>query len=312
MSYPIPEIIIESIIRDGFKMFRETPDAIIKDVFGFLLDDAIYDKYGDSELKKIKKVFGKKQVPIHHATHLAAAQELAVSIEFLSDAPQQEFLDDFIGQEDEDETAEIIATSISIDNYDSLSGVLYIEDASDISAVAKNEILVDIDGDEFTIFGVLNETGNKQIHISPLSEINISGLASVKSPIDYKLSHVRGRNQHITCMIVAHAKDPLTCKYLYSLIKYFLDYKGLELAQLGIINASYKGMNYQQDPNYAGDFSYMKALQLDGMIEENWSTDLSKIPYKLEVQLNVPKDVVTTEEANRVDQTVQIQEDEED
>lgn len=312
MGYPIPEILVETIIRKGFQRLRDNPDFVLADVFDFLLQDDL-TKYQEAEIARIKEIFT-KEIAIHHATYLAMAQDIAISIEFLNDSPEQDLLSSFLSRSEESITPATIVSSVVLKGanpYDSISGSIDIDDSVDLSDVYPNHIFVDVAGEEFTILsGVNNTIGSKQIVVAAGADVDDSGNGYIKSSIDYIQYDVKGRNQHVELMVGAHSKDPLTTKYLYCLLKYFIDYYQDDLIGLGIDNLVIKGINYQQDPNYQGDFSYTKAIQISGMIEESWKSNVSTGLERAEVQYTVEKDVVDNEIADRVGQTVIITEDE--
>lgn len=312
MGYPIPEILVETIIRKGFQRLRDNPDFVLNDVFAFLLQTDL-TKYQEAEINRIKEIFT-KEISIHHATYLAMAQDIAVSIEFLNDTPDADMMSSFIARSEESITPATIVSSVVLKGanpYDTISGIIDIDDSVDLSDVYPNHIFVDVAGNEFTILSGVNDTiGSKQIVIAVGADVDDSGDGYIKSSIDYIQYDVKGRNQHIELMVGAHSKDPLTTKYLYCLLKYFIDYYQDDLISLGIDNLTLKGINYQQDPNYQGDFSYTKAIQISGMIEESWKSNVSTGLERAEIQYSVEKDQIDTETANRVDQTVIITEDE--
>ena len=302
MGYPIPELLVESVIRNKLISFRNNPENIIRDVFSFLLSSNLDKKYGEAELSKIKKIFTGREIHIHHATHLAMAEDMAISIEFLHDSPSQDFLSGFTSREEESITPATIVNPVIPTSYDSQSGILYINSSIDLSSVTQNQIYVDVAGNEF----IINSVGENDIIIERDSDIDITGNGYIKSSIDFVQYERRGRMQKVSVGVAAHSKDPLTTKYLYALLKNFLDSSMDDLLEMGIENPVITGVNFQQNPEYQGDFSYAKALEVSGTIEESWKMDEDTVIESVDLDLRVPKDVAGNVELKRTDQTVKV------
>lgn len=315
MSFLCPDIITESLLREGLDYLKTNP-ALLDNIFKSLTFTYASTKYGQAEIEKIKDWVQNGNIAIVHSFYEAEAKSPCISIQLGTDVEDQRLahLDDFeedsivpITDPDELEALEIVSNVISID-YDKPNGIIYIDDSIDLSGVYSNLIFEDADANEFTIIGgIINTPGSKQIMVSPNSEVNISELGTIKSSIDYRQYEVRGVVSNVTLMLGAHTKDALKTKYLYLLIKYMILSRKKDLINRNFVVSSFQGSDFTKNLQYQGDQVYTRFLTLTGKIEENWSSD-EVIPIEgIDIVVKVPKDVATTEDLEKTDQTIQIQ-----
>ena len=84
MSFKLPDLIVESILRDGFEAARRYPDTL-DDVFESLTMPYASRKYGQTEIEKIKKIIQNKEVSIVHSFNMIAANLPCISIQLSDD-----------------------------------------------------------------------------------------------------------------------------------------------------------------------------------------------------------------------------------
>lgn len=280
-GFILPELIVESIIRDGIANIKANP-KILESVFAQLTRAYASRKYGDSEIAKIKKMI-QKEIAVLYSYHEVDAQPISISIMIGSDNEnrQRTHLNDYyegiceeIVNVDELEALHRV-NDIQVTNYEPTSGKVTVSDSTDLSPVYKNMIFVDSSQTEYPILtGINNTPGDKSFFIQKDADLDYSDNTSlIKSSLDYKAYEIRGTTSEISLVLGVHTKDALTTKYLYILLKYFMLSRKHDLIKRGIYVASYTGSDFNRDSQYVGDHIYTRFLTINGRIDDTWRSD---------------------------------------
>lgn len=318
MSFQISDLVLESVIRDGFEAIRRDP-SIVDDVFAQLKDlgPLMNKKFGQREINRIKKYFTDHEVSVVQAFSQVVDNLPCISIQLI-DNPEDikhAHLEDFEADiqqtftDPEDLQNLVIISSISLDSYDPRSGTVYIDDSADLDKIHANHILVDVDGNEFQILGgIVNIPGSKQVVIEKQAEINLVGPAEIKSSIDFKQWEQRGVMEDEKLLLGIHTEERLLTIYLYILVKYFIVSRKLDLINRGFQLATYSGSDFTRNIDYVEPV-WSRYLTVSGKVQNDWISD-KVIPIDLvDVEVKVPIDRADNPELNREDQTVQVAED---
>ena len=121
MSFILPELVIETIIRDGIKLIRDsidTDDDQIEKVFESLKGVHLNTYYGQSEVDKIKQII-KNNIYIIQGYALGDVKSPYVAINLVTNAEnnQQALLDDFADIEETVIEPSTIVTTFDCDTY---------------------------------------------------------------------------------------------------------------------------------------------------------------------------------------------------
>src|SRR5271165_3186823 len=84
MSFRLPDLIVESILRDGLNNARRD-SSVLMDVFGDLTLPFAQKKYGIPEIDKINKLIQNREVAIVHSFNLVPANLPCISIQLADD-----------------------------------------------------------------------------------------------------------------------------------------------------------------------------------------------------------------------------------
>ncbi len=281
MGFNLSELIIESIIRDGLQNVRNDP-TIIDSVFAQLTRAYNAEKYGQAEITKIKNLV-LKDIAVIHGYHEVDTKPLCYSIVIGSDnehKPRAHLDDDYA------EVSEAIVNPIElqalhrVDNlivtaFDSLSGRVSVDPASDLSQIYKGMLYVDSIGTEHEIIGVIsNALNDKFFFISKLDEVDFStSTGFIKSSLNYKEYEIKGVTSDIQLVVGAHSKDALTTKYLYILLKYFILSRKHDLIKRDFYLASYSGSDFNRDSAHIGDQVFTRFLTINAKCDDTWRSD---------------------------------------
>ena len=314
MSFTMPDLVIESILREGFIALKRKPE-IIDDVFASLTKSYADKKYGQKELQRIKDAILKKDWGFVHSFGEVESNLPCVSIQLGNESEDKgtAHLEDFEQDITEPITnEEELANLVKISNiqpldYDELSGTVYLDNSVNLTEVYPNLLYVDAAGIEHKIIGGIDNTnGQKQFVVEPGSEVDISDEGLIKSSIDYKQYTERGVHNDVQILLGIHTKDALLTKYFYILVKYFLLSRKKDLIDRCFIVASYQGSDFTRNLKYEGDIVYTRFLTITGKVQDTFRSDKGDIFDNVEVITKVPKDVATTEDLDLQDQTVQV------
>ncbi len=280
-GFILPELIIESIIRDGLANIKANP-TIIDSVFAQLTRAYASRKYGASEIEKIKGLIN-KEIAVLFSYHEVDAQPMAYSIMIGADNEnkQRTHIDDHYEElveniADADELQALHRVdNIEVLSYEERTGKVTVADTTDLSPVYKNMLFVDAGDTEYIILGGINNTpGDKSFFIQKQAELTISGSdAHIKSSLDYKQYEVKGTTSAVNLVLGVHSKDALTTKYLYILLKYFILSRKKDLIKRGFYLATYDGSDFNRDSQFVGDHVFTRFLTVGGKIDDTWRSD---------------------------------------
>ena len=309
----MPEIVIESVIREGFENARNNPE-VIDDVFGELTRAYAASKYGEAELDAIKKLTQEREVSITHAFNLTNTKMPSISIQLGEDTEdtQRSQLGDFAELQDRllsdpnDLANLIVIPSFTPDSYDSNSGRIAVPDSVDLSAIYKNLLFVDAVGAEHVIQGGVDNTlGNRGFFIPAQATVSIGAGSEVKSSINFNRFKVKSNRENTTLVIGIHAQNSLYTKYLYILVKYFVLSRKEDLCNRGIELSTYSGSDFNRNQAYGGDVVYSRYFTLKGHVRHSWDDSKVALIDNVSVIVKVDKDELSDSELERGEPTVQ-------
>jgi len=312
LGFVLPELIIESVIRDGLANLVNRPTAI-DNVFAQLTRPYNDRKYGESELDKIRKLIAKEQISVVHSFNEVPTNLPCYSIQLSSDSEPREkqYLGDF-----EDDVLEyftspedladlVVVESLTIDAYNPKSGKVSLPNSVNLADVHVNLLLVDASGSEFRITGgISNEPGDKSVFIAKNQTVDISGPASIKSSLNYRQYELGSVQSQASVIIGVHTKNALTTKYLYTLLKYFLLSRKQDLIRRCFTQATFQGSDFTRDMRYEGDMVYTRFFTITGIVQDSWRGDEVDLVDNIEVESLVPKNRATAETMEASDLTV--------
>lgn len=280
-GFNIPELIIESLIRDGIQNVRDD-ETIIDDIFAQLTRSYASRKYGQTEIDKIKTMIA-KEIAVVFSYNEVDAKVPCFSIMIGSDnedkrrAHLNDHYEEIIEEITDADELEALhrVDDITVLSYDPLSGKVLVSDATDLSSIYKGMLFVDADSAEHTILGGINNAiGDKSFFIQKNDEVDFSTPTSfIKSNLDYKQYEVKGLTSDIQLIIGAHSKDALTTKYLYILLKYFIFSRKADMIKRGIVVSSYNGSDFNRDSQFVGDHVFTRFLTVSGKVDDLWRSD---------------------------------------
>lgn len=279
-GFVLPELVIESVIRDGLLNVKATP-TIIDSVFAQLGRVYNSEKY-TGEIAKIKTLMN-TDIPVVFNYSEVDAKPMCYSIMIGEDSEDKKraHLGDDYGTQETAITSQValdalvVLANIIITAYDSISGKVTCHAATDLTAVYRYMILVDAASVEFQIIGAIsNETDDKFFFVAPGSVVDITDFSLIKSSNTTSISTLRGVTGDQKLVIGTHSKNALTTKYLYILLKYFILSRKDDLISRGFYVASYAGSDFNRDSDYVGDKVYTRFLTVSGKIDDVWKQEL--------------------------------------
>lgn len=280
-GFILPELIIESIIRDGIDNVRQDP-TIIDSVFAQLTRSYNSRKYGSSEIAKIKALV-QKEIAVVFSYHEVDAKVPCFSIMIGSDNDSSKRA--HIGDHYEEVTEQIAdaeelealhkVEDMTVTGFDPLTGKVSVVDGTDLSMIYKGMIYVDSVGTEHDITGGINNTpGDKSFFINKSDEVDFSlpnGI--IKSSLDYKQYEVKGVTSDVQLIVGAHSKDALTTKYLYILLKYFILSRKADIIKRCLYTITYSGSDFNRDSQFVGDQVFTRFFTVIGKVDDTWRSD---------------------------------------
>lgn len=280
-GFIIPELVIESVVRDGFLNVR-ADKTIIDSIFAQLTRAYNTTKYGEAEITKIKALID-KEIPVIYSYADVDAHPTSISIMVGEDTEDKNraHIDDFYEERvdqivDADELEALHRVDdLVVTAYDPVTGKVTCDPATDLSPIYKGMIYVDSAAVEHDILsGISNVPGDKFFFIGKNNDVDFSdNSAFIKSSLDYKKYEMRGVTGEERLVIGCHSKDALTAKYLYVLVKYFILSRKKDLIKRSFYLATYAGSDFHRNQEFVGDRVFTRFLTVTGKIDDTWRSD---------------------------------------
>ncbi len=309
--FVFPELVIESVIRDGLANLRKNKAAVDR-IFAQLAEPYLDAKYGQREINRIRKLIDTKEISVVHNLSDVEAKSPAFSIQLGMDVEDQKLalLGDHDGTVSEDITdPDELAALIKLEDgviqaYDQASGEAQFSLDTDLSEVSKGNVLHDASGTEWTVQQVVSTDDQRSVFLAKGSDVDYSDFVSIKSSItthQYEERSIRSDEQVI---VGVHAKDALTCKYLYVLLKFFMNSRRGTLVERGLIVSSFHGSDFTKNLQYMGDQAYNRFYTVTGKIEDRWRDSEGQQIENVTVRVKVERDSASSEDLDLLDSSV--------
>ena len=280
-GFILPELIIESIIRDGLDNVRQDP-TIIDSVFAQLTRSYNSRKYGSAEITKIKALV-RKEIAVMFSYHEVDAKVPCYSIMVGTDnedkrrahlSDDYEEVSEQIADPDELEALHRV-DNLVVTAFDPTTGKVTVDSSTNLSMIYRGMIYVDSANVEHDIIsGISNQPGDKFFFINKADEVDFSdNTGYIKSSLDYKQYEVKGVTGDVSLVIGAHSKDALTTKYLYILLKYFILSRKKDMIKRCFYLASYNGSDFGRDSAFVGDQVFTRFCTITGKVDDTWRSD---------------------------------------
>ena len=317
MPFVLPDLVIESVLRDGFENARNN-EAVVDDVFANLTRAFASSKYGQAELEKIKNLVQNREVSIIHSFNLAQTKMPTISIQLAEDTEDEEQarMSDLLSYESRPFTDPtrianlVVVGSFTPLAYDSSTGEVKVPDSVDLSQVHANLLFVDSASVEHPIIGIIDNTiGNKRFFIDKGATVGLGAGAEIKSSIDFDQVKIKGNREDTALILGIHSKNALITKYLYILVKYFLLSRKDDICSRGLELSTYSGSDFTRNMEYGGDVIYSRYITIKGAVENEWDHSKVALIDNVEVTLLVEKDELGNEALDLTNSTVQVTED---
>lgn len=316
MTFKLPDLIIESIIRDGLNNIRRD-NSIIDDVFGDLTLPFATKKYGQAELDKIKDSINKKEISIVHSFNLTNTTIPCISIQLSDDreSAERSNMGYYVNNYEVPFTSpDQIATTVIVGaflptSYNPTTGIVLVPDEVNLAAVYANLVYVDASGTAHSILGgIINDVGSKQFIVEKNGDVAILAPGEIKTTIDYELYQRHGNTEEAQLILGIHTQNALMTKYLYTLVKYFIISRRHDLIARGLQLNTYTGSDFTRNLEYVGDVVYTRFLNVSGMVQHQWRADKVRLIDSVNVQVLVPKDRLGNEALNLDDASIKVKE----
>ncbi len=319
VSYYLPDLIVESVLREAYSVLKRNPN-LIDHIFRFMTRSRlIREKYGQAEIDRIKKNIEKYDWSFVHSFDEVETTVPCVSIQLMSENEAKEVqMEDFeadarVPLSKEEQAALIVIQGFTPTGYNSLSGAVYVSDLVDLTNVTKNLLFIDAGGQIWPILGGINETpGSQQFTIAANVVPDISGPCLIKSAISFKQVTIRGNMTDVNLLLGVHTKEPLLTKYFYIILKYFLMARKHVLIEEGFICSKFQGSEFTRNLKFEGDAVFNRFLTLSGKVEDSFRSDITQVFDGVNVIIQVPKDVATTEDLGLENAGIQVGPDSQD
>lgn len=310
MGFPLADLIVESLIRDGVQNLRENP-AIIDDIFSSLTAPYAQRKYGVSEVNKIKNIINSRELAIISAYHPGEAQLPCLSIALSDDMEDRSnaTFNDYAGTEQSSVTdpAQLAALYTSVAFVPltiSASNVIDLPLSVDMSQILLSNVVVDSSNNQFYIGALVDTPTLKRIHLEDNQPTPAVGPLRTRSRLDVNVYNQHAIPERVKISVGIHTGEPLLTKYLYIILKYILFSRKKDAEARGLLVSTLTGSDFMRDPVYQGDIVYTRYIQIEGMIYSCWRQDQVQLVDAISIKALIPKQPTSDADLDRLDQTI--------
>lgn len=293
MSWNFPELVVESVLRDGLKDLKDNP-TFIDQIFEQLNSGYASRKYGLTEIAKIKDLLtgaNNTEIAIVFSYYDAAAKSPCISIQLgsTSENLQQAHISDYEDQIDELLTASELTALEAITGliptaYATVTGKISVGNSVDLSLINKGFIYKDGSNNDHVISsGISNVTNDKFFFITSNATPNIGSAGTIRSPLTTKVIEEKGVSNNVQILLGIHSKEPLLTIYLFSLVQFFLLSRKEDLVNRNFINSTLSGSDFTRNNEYQGDRVFTRFLTISGQVRNSWRSDIVNLIDTVEI-----------------------------
>lgn len=303
MSAPLTEWVIETIIRDGLGDLRNNPGKL-DDLFSKFNQAFFLNQYGQSKIDELKTFVQKNQIKIVHAFSQVPSRLPCFSIQLISSEEReddQQFSNEFLDEE-EDKTPTVYVSDITVNSYDSKTGKLVVDPATDLSTICPGLVFVDASDNEF-IIGTGNScvAGDKYINIGSGKSPDLGGLGRIESPIDFKRTERKMIRLRERISIGCHAdKQVHIAKFLYYILYYILKSRQIPMINRGINLDAEFGSLFDREDEIEGRNVYSRFIEINCLTEFDWDQQEANIIDCFDLTTNVEEDIDSDGELEKI------------
>lgn len=288
---PLTEFVIESVIRDGLGFLRSNPEKL-DNLFSRFTATFFNNQYGTDKIEEIKTYILNNQIKIVHAYSQIPTEVPCYSIQIVGSVEAEElqqFGNEYLDTEDSKEQNIIVADITSI-SYDTLTGKLQLDPATNLATICPKLEYVDSAGTRFTILsGNSNLSGDKYINIGSGKEPDLTGLGDIKSPIDFTRTERKIVRLRERVNIGCHASQyPHLTKFLHTILYYILKSRQKSLIQRGIHLDKGSASIFNRDDQFGVDNIYSRYIELDFYTRFVWDDEEAIIVDCFDVDIFTP------------------------
>jgi len=271
MSFTLPDLVIESVIRDGLEQVKQD-NTILDDVFGNLL--AVYNtrKYGTNEIQRIKDYINNHNIAVVHSFHLVASKMPCISIQLGAESEAQDYAR--IGDGD-DIFMEALSAQELMDNefvndtftYDPATGKVTFTNPIDATKLHIGNRFVQ-DPVDVPVLGILADGVIIEKGLTLTADPAI-----VRSFIQERMIETSNIYDNVNLLVGIHTEEPLLTKYLYVLVKYFLKSRKQSLSARCLSETKVSGSDFTRDLGYKADNIFTRYITVMGKSSDTWRAD---------------------------------------
>lgn len=235
------------------------------------------NQYGADKIQELKTYIQNNQVKIVHAMTVQPTDMPCISIQMIAsdevEAEQQ--FSNMLPEEIADKDPNVVVEDITMISYDSVTGKLVVDSATDLGNICACMIFIDGAGNEFELgSGNSNLSGNKFINIGTGKTPILTGTGSIVSGVDFSVMDRRMIRLRETINIGCHAHDKLhLAKFLYYIVYYIIKTRQLVMEQRGLMLDRGVASIFDREGDFNGEEIYTRYLQVHVLTEFDWDQE---------------------------------------
>lgn len=299
MAIILPELILESIFREGLEEVSNDPDKL-NDWLSLYNESYLEKSYGQKTIDDIRNFF-KKDVHIMQGDHDIPSKVPCICIDSLNfdEAQDKTYLGDYGFTIDENIENRIIVKSLQPVSYDLTTGWLTLQSSSNLSAVTINHLYSDSAGNKYTIYSIIDRDSDKRLNIgtgiASVDVINPGNIVSIVSvaksrhlvtPVNHRLN------------VSVHTSDPFMTKNLHYVCIYMLSYYKFKMIQRGLEISTWAATEFFRDPNKIPDHIFSRSIDVYVTTFANWRESQELLADGSNSKVRVEKDIYDREDGD--------------
>jgi hypothetical protein len=297
MGILIPELIIESVFRDGIDLIRKHPEKL-DDLLGVYNTEWLEQQYGQKTINRIKTHIAENPIPIFFSWSDVPSNVPCITISSYQNDELQEdaYLNDYGWTEDTDTDPEVITTVTAPTSYNTITGWLEFNPATaNITSVNLGHLFKDGGNTTYTLYSIIDETTRKAVNVGTGQSPDLINAGSFIGHVDFYRERFHEVMVEHQLSVSIHTEDPFYTKNLNYLLQYLLLSEKTRITQRGFMLSTFNSTEFARDQEKLPEHIYTQSIEVWGRTCFSWKLARETIANNVGGQIKVPKDIYPRE-----------------
>lgn len=298
MGIQIPELIFESVFRDGIELLRKHPEKY-DDLLSVYKEDWLEQQYGEKTINRLREFVDKHPINVFFAWSDVPSNIPCITISCYQNDELQEdaYLNDYGWYEDTATDPEVIVESITPISYNSTTGWLEFDPSTTnlTPVIPTAHVFRDAAGNTYTLTSIIDTVTQKALNIGRSQNPDL-GAGSILGRVDFYRDRYHEVMVEHQLSISIHTEDPFLTKNMMYLLQYLLLSEKTRIHTRGFMLSTFNSTDFARDQEKLPEHIYTQSMEIYGRTCHSWRLTREGITSNVGGQIKVPKDIYPRQE----------------